>query len=69
MPRLLLMQSLNLTLTDTINDYRRLTNDKPDRKTWNISDYKVAMQALKTCVDSPIYAKKDNLVEIYEVVH
>ena len=53
---------------DVINEYIKLSNDKPDLKSWNISDYKTALKALKTDVDGPIPAKKENLVAMYDVV-
>ena len=46
----------------------KLITDKPNMKSWNVLDYKFALRALKTDVDGPIPAKKENLVSMYDVV-
>ena len=43
---------------DIIDDYNKLLKDKDDSQTWTISDFKVALNALKRESDGAIPGKK-----------
>ena len=45
---------------DVIKHYMKLVTDKSNMKSWNVSDYKVTLMALKADVDGPIPTKKEN---------